>query len=388
MVCCERRQRGRTTAAPAPPAPPPHRPRRLPRSGDGQPGNGVQARESAGTTGTAGVRTGPRRRTGRRAAIAERRRGTGSRPGGRGCEPGAGRTGGGLPDRPDSDCEFADNPRAGAAAARPGSGGSTVHTLPAVRSDDRRRLGRVRLAGSGPAQRLADAATADGGMARLLAAVGTAQLLQSSALAAAAGAPDPAAGAPDPRPAAAHPAPGSCPAATASPSSAPVNNGGTAAGSMPSCRSLAALISTEQETMYGYQVALTRLDGAAAKSAAAAARTARDTSSPARNPRAGRSAHRSRRRSPATPWIRRSWPPPGPAWRRWRARRCPRTATSWPSATATPGSGPSRGCSAPPAAPLSGGQVPPRCRAWTWTPRRSSDAARRLTPGQGPAYLA
>ncbi|WP_349627347.1 ferritin-like domain-containing protein [Arthrobacter sp. C9C5] len=119
-------------------------------------------------------------------------------------------------------------------------------------------------------RRLSDAAAADGGMARLLAAVGTAQLLQSSALAAAAGAPDPAASVPAAGPAAPDAAPaGSCPAATASPSAAPASSSpGAAAGNAELPGALAALISTELETVYGYQVALTRLDGAAARSAA------------------------------------------------------------------------------------------------------------------------
>lgn len=118
-------------------------------------------------------------------------------------------------------------------------------------------------------QRLSDAAAADGGMARLLAAVGTAQLLQSSALAAAAGAPDPAGSVPAPGAAALEAAPaGSCSAATASPSAAPASSPGAAAGNAGLPGALAALVSTELETVYGYQVALTRLNGAAARSAA------------------------------------------------------------------------------------------------------------------------
>lgn len=122
------------------------------------------------------------------------------------------------------------------------------------------------LARSGQ-QRLADAATADGGMARLLAAVGTGQLLQATSLAAAAGIPDPApAGA---APEAAAPAPAaSCPADSASPSAAASGNDGTPAGSADLSGALAALIRTELETVYDYQVALTRLDGAAATTAA------------------------------------------------------------------------------------------------------------------------
>lgn len=106
-------------------------------------------------------------------------------------------------------------------------------------------------------QRLTDAAVADGGMARLLAAVGTAQLLQASALATAAGAPAPAV--PDP---AAPQLSGVCPSASASPSSSPA---GAPAGNDPAPASLpaalAVTVETEFETVYGYQVALTRLGG-------------------------------------------------------------------------------------------------------------------------------
>ena len=124
------------------------------------------------------------------------------------------------------------------------------------------------------ARRLADAAVADGGMARLLASVGTAQLLQASSLAAAAGAPAPAV--PDP---AAPPLSGTCPGAAVSPSSSP---DASAASSSPADAAsdappagaddgaatlpgaLAAAVRTELEAVYGYQVALTRLDGEAA----------------------------------------------------------------------------------------------------------------------------
>lgn len=124
------------------------------------------------------------------------------------------------------------------------------------------------------AQRLADAAVADGGMARLLASVGTAQLLQASSLAAAAGAPAPAV--PDP---AAPLLSGTCPGAAVSPSSSP--DASTASSSPADAASdappagaddgaatlpgaLAAAVRTELEAVYGYQVALTRLDGEAA----------------------------------------------------------------------------------------------------------------------------
>jgi Domain of unknown function (DUF4439) len=149
---------------------------------------------------------------------------------------------------------------------RPGEAPAANAPTPSASSTPATTAGLASALAASGRQRLADAAAADGGMARLLAAVGTAQLLQSSALAAAAGAPDPA-GLPDPAPAApaGPPAAGSCPATAASPSAAPVRSGGTGAG-LPGA--LAALISTELETIYGYQVALTRLDGAAAKSAA------------------------------------------------------------------------------------------------------------------------
>lgn len=112
-------------------------------------------------------------------------------------------------------------------------------------------------------QRLADAAVADGGMARLLAAVGTAQLLQASSLAAAAGAPAPAV--PDP---AAPQLSGACPSAAAAPSSTPVDVSSASAGADTGAATLpgalAATVKTELETVYGYQVSLTRLGGEAA----------------------------------------------------------------------------------------------------------------------------
>ncbi|WP_082575198.1 DUF4439 domain-containing protein [Arthrobacter sp. Soil763] len=123
------------------------------------------------------------------------------------------------------------------------------------------------LASSGR-QRLADARTSDGGMARLLASVGTAQLLQSSALAAAAGTRDPAAGFPEKAtaevPGPEVPAAGSCPPATGSPAD---GTPGPLAAGLP--EALAAVMQAELEAVYGYQVALTRLDGAPAAAAKA-----------------------------------------------------------------------------------------------------------------------
>lgn len=120
-------------------------------------------------------------------------------------------------------------------------------------------------------QRFADAAESDGGMARLLAAVGTAQLLQASSLAAAAGAPapsgpDPAAGVPE-SDSLSGPS-GACPGATGSSSSSPAGASAdqdSAAATLAGA--LAATVRTELEAVYGYQVALTRMDGAPAASA-------------------------------------------------------------------------------------------------------------------------
>lgn len=154
------------------------------------------------------------------------------------------------------------------ALLRPGQAPGAAVATPSLPSAPATPAGLASALASSGRQRLADAAATDGGMARLLAAVGTAQLLQSTALAAATGAPDPASGSPDPGPAVPAPATGSCTAASVSPSSAPVSSGGTAAGSAGLPGALAALVSSEAETVYGYQVALTRLEGAAAKSAA------------------------------------------------------------------------------------------------------------------------
>ncbi|WP_242701635.1 DUF4439 domain-containing protein [Arthrobacter cavernae] len=115
------------------------------------------------------------------------------------------------------------------------------------------------LSASG-AQRLADAAEADGGIARLLAAVGTAHVLQSAQLAAAAGLPAPA----TPvriTPTAVPTATESCPAPAAPSGTA---TAATLAGA------LAAAVRSEQEAVYVHQVALTRLDPAASGTAQSA----------------------------------------------------------------------------------------------------------------------
>jgi len=150
------------------------------------------------------------------------------------------------------------------ATASSGTAPSGTATLPAL---------VAALSKSGKA-RLVHAEKADGGMARLLAAVGTAQLLQATALAQAAGTPPPALEAP---------------AATRSNAAAACSSAGSSVGPQDGAQSsnrtqpgqttdpsgsatLAAalnrVVRTEVETVYGYQVALTRLNGSAADRAA------------------------------------------------------------------------------------------------------------------------
>ena len=122
-------------------------------------------------------------------------------------------------------------------------------------------------------ERLVHAEKADGGMARLLAAVGTAQLLQATTLAQAAGTTPPALPAPAatgrnaaaacsvPPDSSAQPRQASVPADTAPADSGPPDTATLAAA-------LSRAVRTEVETVYGYQVALTRLKGTAAEQAA------------------------------------------------------------------------------------------------------------------------
>lgn len=109
------------------------------------------------------------------------------------------------------------------------------------------------LSASG-SRRITDAETADAGIARLLAAVGAAQLVQASTLASAFGLPAPTAPTiPAPLPTGAGNE--SCP----TPTQATAESGGA---SLPAALSTA--VKTEVEVVYGYQVALTRLDHDAA----------------------------------------------------------------------------------------------------------------------------
>lgn len=122
-------------------------------------------------------------------------------------------------------------------------------------------------------ERLVHAEKADGGMARLLAAVGTAQLLQATTVAQAAGTTPPALPAPA---ATGRNAAAACsvpPDSSAQPGQTGVPADAAPADSVPpDTATLAAALSravrTEVETVYGYQVALTRLKGTAAEQAA------------------------------------------------------------------------------------------------------------------------
>jgi hypothetical protein len=148
----------------------------------------------------------------------------------------------------------------------PGSSGSTSPTAspsPGATQDRPTRAGFVSALTSSASRRLADATNADGGMARLLAAVGTAQLLESSRLAATWGLPVPA----TPAEAGAAPTPPpSCPASPGTSTTAPTP--GTAPTTADFPAALAAVVSSEQEAIYAYQVALTKLDAKASATAA------------------------------------------------------------------------------------------------------------------------
>lgn len=138
----------------------------------------------------------------------------------------------------------------------------TASPGPGATRDRPTRAGFVSALASSASRRLADAANADGGMARLLAAVGTAQLLESSRLAAAWGLPLPAT--PAEASTAPTPPPG-CPASAGTPT-APAPGTAPTKADLPAA--LAAVVSSEQEAIYAYQVALTKLDPKASVTAA------------------------------------------------------------------------------------------------------------------------
>ncbi|MDI3193297.1 DUF4439 domain-containing protein [Pseudarthrobacter sp. AL07] len=116
---------------------------------------------------------------------------------------------------------------------------------------------------SSGAQRLQDAETADGGMARLLAGAGTAQLLAAEELASAAGialAPLPVAGPSSPASPAA-PTPATATAAASCASEAAIADASTGADLG---LALASAVAGELELVYAYQAALTRLNSGSA----------------------------------------------------------------------------------------------------------------------------
>lgn len=163
-------------------------------------------------------------------------------------------------------------PAASSAASTPSASGesgagASAAPLPATAA------GLVAALADSGRQRLADAAKADGGMARLLAAVGTAQLLQASALAAGTGTAAPAADVTSPQVSGTCPSPSATAPSTegpaaAEPSTAAQPEGEPSAAASSLGGALASAARTEAQTIYGYQVALTRLGGDAAKSAA------------------------------------------------------------------------------------------------------------------------
>lgn len=133
-------------------------------------------------------------------------------------------------------------------------------------------------------QRTSDAVAADGGMARLLAAVGTAQLLEASSLAGAVGVPAPGAAVagltPEDAeqlklgaseclsPSSAAAASSAEPQATAPSENSSSNAQSGAHGSSLLASALSMTVKTEAETIYGYQVALTRLEKSSTQAAA------------------------------------------------------------------------------------------------------------------------
>ena len=139
---------------------------------------------------------------------------------------------------------------------------STASPSPGATQERPTRAGFVSALASSASRRLADAANADGGMARLLAAVGTAQLLESSRLAATWGLPVPA------TPTGASTAPTPPPSCIASPATSTAPTRGTAPTKADLPAALAAVVSSEQEAIYAYQVALTKLDAKASATAA------------------------------------------------------------------------------------------------------------------------
>ncbi|MGK3650282.1 DUF4439 domain-containing protein [Pseudarthrobacter enclensis] len=181
------------------------------------------------------------------------------------------------------------------------SGPATATTAPSAAPDPARTaIDLAKAVAASGSRRLEDAATADGGMARLLAGAGTAQLLAASELAAAAGDPGAvagaattpgtasspvggapvgsadAAGSPSPAPGSGRggtpgrclapaPAGGQESATGAAPTEAAPELGAPFAGSADAA--LSAVLQAGQQALYGYQAAMPRLAPADAGSA-------------------------------------------------------------------------------------------------------------------------
>ncbi|MEE2521798.1 DUF4439 domain-containing protein [Pseudarthrobacter sp. J75] len=166
---------------------------------------------------------------------------------------------------------------ASGSASAPASGSASASgapTMPAPATTADLLAGLVASA----AERLTDAQEADGGTSRLLAAVGTGQLLEATSLAAAAGVslpegaltvpPLPTADAQAPHTSAPGPTASATPTATTTPAESsatcqvPASSGFTSA--------LTAALEVERQSDYAYQVALPRLTGGAAAQASTA----------------------------------------------------------------------------------------------------------------------
>nr|WP_306423017.1 DUF4439 domain-containing protein [Paenarthrobacter aurescens] len=138
------------------------------------------------------------------------------------------------------------------------AGSTSTATTKAPSPDTTRASFVAALSGSG-LRRLEDAREADGGISRLLAAVGSAQLLQAEKLAIAWQLPAPKRpSVPDTEVPAATPSAAACPSVSPTP----------AAASATTDAALAAMVRSQQEAIYAYQVALKRLDSPAAATAA------------------------------------------------------------------------------------------------------------------------
>lgn len=151
-----------------------------------------------------------------------------------------------------------------APATGPTGGPPTAPAVPSV-SSVTELAAALSLSG---ARRLSDAETADGGIARLLAGTGTAQLLAAKDIAAAAGVPAEAApsAAPDEADEATEAGKaegGAVPEESTAPD-AGCTTAEPASGRASLASALAAAVEAEQEAVYGYQAALTRLDSASA----------------------------------------------------------------------------------------------------------------------------